>query len=189
MSLSRILYGVLVLICLACGYYLWTHEDDTVITVNPSVEMPAFNGRNLKNVAYTDNGMRSYSISSSYLSHFAKSGETIFDYPVLRIFANGSIQEWEISANRAVLNKDEELVLQGNIIARNLLPDSGFDTLSTEQMSIQLDNRDFWTDTDILLLGPQFETQGAAMKGNFSNHLAELYKKVNSKYEILSPQP
>ncbi|CAH0527194.1 LPS export ABC transporter periplasmic protein LptC [Vibrio hippocampi] len=188
MSLSRILYGVLVLISIGCGYYLWTNEDDSVITVNPGIEMPAFNARNLQNVAYTNNGMRSYSISSSHLSHFAKKEETIFDYPVLRIFADGSTQEWEISANRAVLDKDEVLTLYGNVIARNLLPESGFDTLSTEQMGIQLDNRDFWADTDTLLLGPQFETQGAAMKGNFANHLAELYKKVNSKYEILSPQ-
>jgi lipopolysaccharide export system protein LptC len=54
-------------------------------------------------------------------------------------------------------------------------------------MSIKLENRDFWADNKVIILGPQFETQGDAMKGNFANHLAELYNKVNSKYETLAP--
>ncbi len=111
----------------------------------------------------------------------------MFEQPILRIFANGTTQEWEISAAKAILDKHEVLTLYDDVVARNLLPDSGFDTLSTQRMSIQLDNRDFWANTDVLMLGPQFETRGQAMKGNFADNLAELYNKVNSKYETLAP--
>ncbi|MFA0088447.1 LPS export ABC transporter periplasmic protein LptC [Vibrio sp. E150_011] len=187
MSLPRTLYAVLLMISLGCGYYLYSKEDSNVIQVTPNVELPAFNGKNLHNISYADNGVRSYSINSAYLEHFSKKGETVFDRPVLKIYVEGTTQEWEISAATAILDKKDVLTLYDDVIARNLLDESGFDTLSTDQMSIQLDNRDFWADTNVLMLGPQFETRGDAMKGNFADNLAELYNKVNSKYETLTP--
>ncbi|MGF1775230.1 LPS export ABC transporter periplasmic protein LptC [Vibrio nomapromontoriensis] len=187
MSLSRTLYTLLFIISLGCAYYLYTKEDTGVIQVAPNIELPAFSGKDLLNTSYSDNGVRSYSISSVYLEHFSKKGDTVFDRPVLKIYAQGTTQEWEISAATAILDKQDVLTLYDDVIARNLLDDSGFDTLSTDQMSIQLDNRDFWADTNVLMLGPQFETRGDAMKGNFADNLAELYKKVNSKYETLTP--
>ncbi len=187
MSLSRILYSLLAIISIGCAYYLYTNDDSRVLQVVPDLELPAFSGTNLHNISYSDTGVRSYSITSSHLEHFSKKGETVFEQPILRIFANGTTQEWEISAAKAILDKHEVLTLYDDVVARNLLPDSGFDTLSTQRMSIQLDNRDFWANTDVLMLGPQFETRGQAIKGNFADNLAELYNKVNSKYETLAP--
>ncbi|GAL29780.1 uncharacterized protein YrbK [Vibrio variabilis] len=187
MSLSRILYSLLAIIAAGSTYYLYSKDDSNVIQIEPDIELPAFSGTNLHNISYSDTGVRSYSISSAHLEHFSKKGETVFQQPVLRIFANGETQEWEISAEKAVLDKQEVLTLYTNVVAQNLLADSGFDTLSTQQMSIKLENRDFWADSKVIMLGPKFETQGEAMQGNFANHLAELYKKVNSKYETLAP--
>ncbi len=70
---------------------------------------------------------------------------------------------------------------------KTLLPDSGFDTLTTSEMSIQLKSRDFWADKPVELRGPQFETHGQAMKGNFADHSAELYNQVQGRYETLTP--
>ena len=187
MSLSRILYSVLAIVSIGCAYYLYTKDDSDVIQVSPDIELPAFSGINVTNTSYSNDGIRSYSITSDHLEHFSKKGETVFQKPVLRIFVDGSTQEWEISAAKAVLDREEVLTLYNDVVAHNLLPESGFDTLSTTQMSIQLDNRDFWADNSVLMLGPQFETRGAAMKGNFADNLAELYNKVNSKYETLTP--
>ncbi len=106
---------------------------------------------------------------------------------MLSIYANGTTKEWEISADKAILDKDEVLTLYDNVLAQNLLPDSGFDTLSTQKMSIKLTDRDFWTDSKVIMLGPQFETYGEAMKGNFADNIAEVYNKVNSRYETLTP--
>ena len=79
------------------------------------------------------------------------------------------------------------LTLYDNVLAKNLLPDSGFDTMSTDVLGIQLDNRDFWADNQVTLVGPQFETVGQAMKGNFAENNAILYKHVQGRYETLTP--
>ncbi|EGU34669.1 LPS export ABC transporter periplasmic protein LptC [Vibrio scophthalmi] len=187
MSLSRIGYLLLVVIIAISGYYLMTNKASYDIQVEPNVELPLFTGHDLTNTSYNEQGVRSYVIISTELDNYASSGDTVFDKPILKVYLNGDIQEWEITAEHGVLTKDHVLTLQSNVLGKNLLPDSGFDTLSTDIMHIQLDNRDFWADNQVTLIGPQFETVGQAMKGNFADNTAILYNHVQGRYETLTP--
>ncbi|WP_194439453.1 LPS export ABC transporter periplasmic protein LptC [Vibrio fluminensis] len=187
MSLTRVGYLVLLIIIAASGYYLMRDQAKYDIQVEPDVELPVFTGQGLTNTSYSEQGLRSYVITSTRLDNYASNGETTFEQPVLKVYQQGSIQEWEITAEEGVLTKDQVLVLKTNVLGKNLLPDSGFDTLSTDTLSIQLDNRDFWADNQVTLVGPQFETVGQAMKGNFAENTATLYKHVQGRYETLTP--
>ncbi|ASG04538.1 LPS export ABC transporter periplasmic protein LptC [Vibrio anguillarum] len=187
MSLSRVLYVILIFIASWSAYYLFDKEQNTDIQVAPNLELPSFSGKNLDNTTYNEQGIRSYIIQSTHLDHYAKSGDTIFEYPILKVFRDGILQEWEITAKRGVLDEEQVLTLYDDVLAKNLLADSSFDTLSTIKMSIQLNNRDFWADNQVDLVGPQFETQGQAMKGNFADNTAILYNHVQGRYETLTP--
>lgn len=59
--------------------------------------------------------------------------------------------------------------------------------MATDKILIHLDNRDFWADNPVLLVGPTFETKGEAMKGNFAKNIATLYNNVQGRYETLTP--
>ncbi|MGF1721536.1 LPS export ABC transporter periplasmic protein LptC [Vibrio kyushuensis] len=187
MSLSRIIYLLLFFVITWSTYYLYDKEQEFDIQVAPDQELPMFTGRDIENVSYTESGIRSYIITSVYLENFAESGDTWFDLPVLKIYKEGTEQEWEITADRALLDSDQILTLYDNVIANNLLAESGFDTMSTEELSIKLTNRDFWADNQVVLVGPQFETEGQAMKGNFADNNAVLYNYVQGRYETLAP--
>ncbi|GAK83361.1 uncharacterized protein YrbK [Vibrio ponticus] len=187
MSLSRIGYLVLLIIIAASGYYLMQEQAEYDIHVEPDVELPVFTGSGLINTSYNEQGTRSYVITSERLDNYASNGETIFVKPVLKVYQQGDIQEWQITAEQGVLTEDHILTLKTNVLGKNLLPDSGFDTLATDTLSIQLDNRDFWADNQVTLVGPQFETVGQAMKGNFAENTATLYKHVQGRYETLTP--
>lgn len=187
MSLSRIGYILLLFIASWSTYYLLSGGEEFDIQVEPNTELPMFTGKNLVNTSYSEQGIRSYVITSDKLNHYAKSGDTIFDNPILKVYKEGTTQEWEVTAERGVLDQDHVLTLYTDVQAKNLLPDSGFDTMSTNTLSIQLDNRDFWADNQVVLVGPQFETVGQAMKGNFAENTAVLYKHVQGRYETLTP--
>ncbi|AAF95667.1 TPA: LPS export ABC transporter periplasmic protein LptC [Vibrio cholerae] len=187
MSLSRIVYVLLLFIASWSLYYLLGQEQDSKIQVAPNLELPMFSGENLENISYDEQGIRNYVITSIHLDHYAKSGNTLFKAPILKVYREGTLQEWEITARRGILSKDQVLTLYDDVLAKNLLPDSGFDTLTTSEMSIQLKSRDFWADKPVELRGPQFETHGQAMKGNFADHSAELYNQVQGRYETLTP--
>ena len=187
MSLSRIGYLLLAFIISWSTYYLIERSDGYDIQVEPNTELPMFSGENLTNTSFNEQGIRSYVITSVRLDHFATSGDTIFDHPVLKVYKEGTTQEWEVTAEQGTLDKEHVLTLRTNVLAKNLLPESGFDTMSTEILSIQLDNRDFWADNQVTLVGPQFETVGQAMKGNFAENNATLYNNVQSRYETVTP--
>jgi lipopolysaccharide export system protein LptC len=59
--------------------------------------------------------------------------------------------------------------------------------MATRELLIDLTDRNFWADTQVLLVGPLFETKGQAMKGNFRDNVATLYNKVQGRYETLTP--
>lgn len=187
MSLSRIGYLILTFTICWSAYYLFDNQQSYDIQVEPNTELPMFSGEGLVNTSYNESGIRSYVITSVNLDHYAQSGDTMFNQPVLKVYKEGSTQEWEITAVRGVLSKDHVLTLYEDVLATNLLPDSGFDTLSTDVMNIQLDTRDFWSDNQVIMVGPQFETLGQAMSGNFADNHATLYNHVQSRYETLTP--
>lgn len=187
MSLSRIGYLILTFIICWSAYYLFDKEQGYDIQVEPDTELPMFSGENLVNTSYNESGIRSYVITSVNLDHYAKSGDTIFNQPVLKVYKEGTTLEWEVTAVRGVLSEDHVLTLYEDVLATNLLPDSGFDTLSTDVMNIQLDSRDFWADDQVIMVGPQFETLGQAMTGNFADNHATLYNHVQSRYETITP--
>jgi len=62
-----------------------------------------------------------------------------------------------------------------------------FDTMATDKLVINLTNRDFKADQQVMLVGPQFETTGGAMQGNLKQHTATLTNEVQGRYETVTP--
>lgn len=187
MSLSRVMYILLFFVICWSAYYLLDNYDAADIQVTPNLELPMFSGDRISNISYDAQGVRNHIISAVHLDYYSRSGNTIFESPTLRIYGNGDQLEWEITAQRGILTKNKVLTLYDRVLAKNLLEDSSFDKMSTARLSIQLGNRDFWTETSVQLNGAQFEITGQAMKGNFSNHSALLYNHVQGKYENIAP--
>lgn len=187
MSFTRIIYIILMLIAGYSVYYLYSGQNGDLTQVPPSSELPTLSGQNVDNITYNEQGVRSYRVVSESLQHYAKSGDTVFELPALSVYRNGKAEEWRITAEHGVLDKDQVLTLSGSVSAENLLPEASFDTMATETLLIDLTNRNFWADSQVLLAGPDFETTGQRMKGNFGDNTATLYDKVQGRYETLTP--
>ena len=170
-----------------CGYYLLTPKGNEDIQVAPNLELPMFSGTGLENITYGEDGVRSYIIRSTNLDHYAKSGDTIFNNPTLMVYREGSVIEWKVTATRAVLDEDQVLTLYDKVLMQNLLPGASFDTMATDKLVINLTNRDFKADQQVMLVGPQFETTGGAMQGNLKQHTATLTDEVQGRYETVTP--
>lgn len=187
MRVSKLIYLLLFFIASWCAYYLYEKSADDFEISIPSLEAPMFTGQHLYNTSYDENGLRNYKMYSESLEHFAQDGHTVFHAPKLIIYREGKIEEWIVTADTAVLSKDHVLTLQNNVLARNVLEGASFDRLITEKMLINLDSKDFSTDTQVTMLGPQFTNIGNAMKGNFEDNLATLFNQVQGTYENITP--
>jgi lipopolysaccharide export system protein LptC len=90
-------------------------------------------------------------------------------------------------ARRAVLDEDQTLTLYDNVIVKNLLPEASFDNMTMDKLVVELTSRDFHSESTVRLIGPLFETEGQAMKGNFDSNTATLFETVQGRYETLTP--
>lgn len=187
MSFTRLIYLLLLFVVAWCGYYLLTPKGHEDMQVAPNLELPMFSGTGLENITYGEDGVRSYIIRSTSLDHYAKSGDTIFNQPTLLVYREGSVVEWKVTATRAVLDEDQILTLYDEVLMKNLLPGASFDTMVTDKLVINLTNRDFKADQQVMLVGPQFETTGGAMQGNLRKHFATLTDEVQGRYETVTP--
>ncbi|EKO5199957.1 LPS export ABC transporter periplasmic protein LptC [Vibrio vulnificus] len=187
MSFSRLICLLLFFVVSWSCYYLYGQREAQSVQVAPNLELPMFSGESLNNISYNSDGIRSHQISSSHLDHYAKSGDTVFENPSLVIYRDGDTIEWKITARRAVLDEEQVLTLSDHVRMQNLLPGASFEMLSTDKLEIDLSNRDFHADQQVLLIGPQFETTGEAMKGNLKTNTATLYNHVQGRYETLTP--
>ncbi|EPE37242.1 lipopolysaccharide export system protein lptC [Candidatus Photodesmus katoptron] len=185
MNLSHIVYIILILSASYSIYYLFEKKEEKInryITSNKQI--PMFRSKNMENIFYTEEGIRSHIITSKHLKYFPKSGETEFEFPVLKIYKNGQIQEWEISSDKALLYENRILTLYDNVLAKNLLVQSVFDVMSTKELNIELNNKNFWSHDHVVFIGQKFKIEGQEMKGNFIKNTAILSKKVKGQYEF-----
>ncbi|WP_086984553.1 LPS export ABC transporter periplasmic protein LptC [Vibrio aphrogenes] len=187
MSMSRLIYLLLFFVACWSGYYLYEQSADDVEQTAPSLEAPMFTGKNLYNTSYDETGLRNYKIHSDSLEHFAQDGHTVFYSPKLIVYREGNTEEWVITADNAVLNKEHVLTLQNNVLARNVIPGSSLDRMTTDKMIIDLDSKDFSSDTPVTMIGPQFINTGNAMTGNFATNIATLFNQVQGTYENITP--
>ncbi|USD64995.1 LPS export ABC transporter periplasmic protein LptC [Vibrio sp. SCSIO 43136] len=187
MNMPRPIYLILLFASCWSLYYLYGYDNTQTMQVKPDTELPMFSGRNLVNTSYNQAGLRNFEIRSKYLDHYAKNGDTIFESLRLDVFREGQQVEWTISADRGVLDKEYKLHLTGKVTIKNLLPEAAFDTMNTESLVIQLENKDFYANQPVKLFGPQFTTTGNAMRGNFDRNDATLFEQVQGRYEIKAP--
>ncbi|HIF9334392.1 TPA: LPS export ABC transporter periplasmic protein LptC [Photobacterium damselae] len=183
MTLKRLCYLLVVLVAVWSGYYLlqkhWQSDDQVTI----DSEKPVFTGDVVSNTSYNEKGIRSYQIDSAHIEHFSISGNTTFSKPVLWVYQDGSKTEWRVSANNALLTQDQVLEMKGNVRIFNLLPESAIQVISTDNLRLNLVNKDFDTQDHVVITGTSFENEGDGLKGNMDRNVATLLNNVKGIYE------
>lgn len=184
MIFKRLMMLILFFICGYSGYYLLIQKDSKEKQqVKSNTEKPLFTAEHVESTNYDEEGIRSYALESVYLEHYIDVDETHFNDPVLWTYRDGIAQEWRITSKFAVLKNSRMMTMTGDVKIFNLLPDTQIKTITTQELTLDLSTRDFWSKTKTNILGVGFTSEGKTMKGNFGSHQMELIKEVMSKYE------
>lgn len=186
MIFKRLMMLILFFICAYSAYYLITQNDNQENKQRDrDTEIPLFTAETVESTNYNEDGIRSYALESVYLEHYIEIDETHFNEPVLWTYRDGVAQEWRITSDFAVLKGSRIMTMTGNVKIYNLLPDTQIKTITTQELTLDLSTRDFWSKTKTNILGVGFTSEGKTMKGNFGSHQMELIKEVKSKYETI----
>ena len=180
--------SVITLVLLA-WYYSLNQDDQQLATLIKKEESPEYIGHKMSTVVYSPTGKKQYLAVSDKVEYYDYDGHTNFEQPLVYLFEieNQKTQQkesWKLSADRAILTKDNMLYLKGNVIAETLLPQSKLQRIETEDAKVNLNTQDISSDNTVKINGQNFTSTGLKLTGNLQQQIANLKEQVKTYYEI-----
>ena len=180
--------SVITLVLLA-WYYSLNQDDQQLATLIKKEESPEYIGHKMSTVVYSPTGKKQYVAVSDKVEYYNYDGHTNFERPLVYLFEieNQKTQQkesWKLSADRAILTKDNMLYLKGNVIAETLLPQSKLQRIETEDAKVNLNTQDISSDNTVKINGQNFTSTGLKLTGNLQQQIANLKEQVKTYYEI-----
>lgn len=141
-------------------------------------------GEKMNTNVYNIDGQLQYAAEAAEVKRYESSDRTEFLKPFLKLFDQvDKLNQWKVNADFAEINQDKILSLSGNVKIESLEPTSRLQKIETEQLSINLNNQDIFTDHQVTSWGLGFTTTGLGLKGNLKQQTATLLKNVKSYIE------
>ena len=180
--------SVITLVLLA-WYYSLNQDEQQLATLIKKEESPEYIGHKMSTVVYSPTGQKQYLAVSDKVEYYDYDGHTNFERPLVYLFEieNQKTQQkesWKLSADRAILTKDNMLYLKGNVIAETLLPQSKLQRIETEDAKVNLNTQDISSDNTVKINGQNFTSTGLKLTGNLQQQIANLKEQVKTYYEI-----
>ena len=143
---------------LLAWYYSLNQDDQQLATLIKKEESPEYIGHKMSTVVYSPTGKKQYLAVSDKVEYYNYDGHTNFERPLVYLFEieNQKTQQkesWKLSADRAILTKDNMLYLKGNVIAETLLPQSKLQRIETEDAKVNLNTQDISSDNTVKING------------------------------------
>ena len=174
---------------LLAWYYSLNQDEQQLATLIKKEESPEYIGHKMSTVVYSPTGQKQYLAVSDKVEYYDYDGHTNFERPLVYLFEieNQKTQQkesWKLSADRAILTKDNMLYLKGNVIAETLLPQSKLQRIETEDAKVNLNTQDISSDNTVKINGQNFTSTGLKLTGNLQQQIANLKEQVKTHYEI-----
>ncbi|OOF66244.1 LPS export ABC transporter periplasmic protein LptC [Rodentibacter sp. Ppn85] len=193
----NIILGIMAL-CLLGWYYSLNQDNSDLQSLVKAPDSPDYVGQKMETTIFAPDGKKQYFAISDKVEHFSHDGKTNFTAPLVYLFDTTDdnqkqknetaklleSQSWKLSAQKAVLTKDEILYLKGNVVAESLEPTSRLQRVETQSAVVNLKTQDITSDTMVKINGQNFNSTGLKMVGNLRQQVATLKEQVKTYYEI-----
>ncbi|URJ23183.1 LPS export ABC transporter periplasmic protein LptC [Blochmannia endosymbiont of Camponotus sp. C-003] len=133
---------------------------------------------------YNKTGQLQFKLTAHCIQHFSNQKITWFMYPSITSFNNKNIPTWKIIANQAKLNSEQTLHLYGYVHINNLINNTCFQSIITNQATINLITQDIISNETVIIHGHYFYSVGMKMYANLHTQTAKLIDNAQTCYEI-----
>lgn len=140
---------------------------------------------------YDKTGKLSYSIRSAsthYFDNNSSGSDVVFENPEIIVYDNSETLKKQtstlrVSADRGVGNeKQDQLILEGNVILEQTADSGSISTLTTEQLQVQPNRRYAETTKPVIITDKTGVTSAIGLKVFFDDKRIELLSDVKGKY-------
>lgn len=177
----------LIVLALSAWFYSLNQATSENSQFIKAVDSPEYTGHKMQTTVFSPTGKKQYVASSDVIEHYAHNGETHFLMPELYLYQleqDAPLQSWKVRADKAVLNKNNMLYLDGNVQIESLLESRKLQKIETESVVINLKNQDISSENKVNIRGSNFHSTGLKLSGNLHQQVATLKEQVKTYYEI-----
>lgn len=174
--------GILLLLGIALsGWALWSSRD----TPRPTIAAPgrsAYVLHDFQLVALDKQGLESFTLTAPLLQETPGAKTLDLTTPVF-LLPDKQGQSWNVRSNTAWVNeRQDEIHLQGDVVATSPSGATTPVTMKTEQLKIFPNNRVATTDGQVEVIQPGITMRGVGMQADLVGKRVQLLSQVKTRY-------
>lgn len=147
---------------------------------------PSYIAYNITNDHFDETGQIAHQVYATKATSYSDKGVTVFENPKVLIYIknqqDNSITTWQVTSENGALSDDNKLVLSDDVWVKNLSLDQLVQTMSTEQLTILLAEKEISSELFVHWQGPQMEQQGIGMWASLVSEELIVKKQIKAVY-------
>jgi len=175
------------------GIIEWRTENIAPEATKDTIEKPNFIAIELKSKIYASNGSLSHVVNAQKMEHFDSSKVTKFQLPHYTIYPNDHNEgaklnkqsPWDLSANEAVLYKDNRVVLNDRVRLTAIDTESIIQEIHCQHLELDLKTNIISSEQTVMIQGKDFTMYGSGLSIDLNKktmtlaeHVHTIYKKI-----------
>jgi lipopolysaccharide export system protein LptC len=177
---------LLVIAAVLLGWY-WSLQPNDEAALSGLIKKEGaaeYVGERMNTNVYDLKGQLQYAAEASEVKRYETTERTEFFKPFLKLFDQvDKLNQWKVSADYAEISKEKMLRLSGNVKIEALEAASRLQKIETDELNVDLNTQDVFTDSQVKTLGMGFTTMGTGLRGNLKQQTATLTKDVKTYIE------
>lgn len=187
------LIALLALVAVLVLWQPWQQAEEVPVQAESEQQIPDFTAENLVTRIFESNGRLSHRIRAEHMAHYSQQKLTELTAPVyishLENQPEGTGELWQVKARTGRFYNDEKLELMSNVEVTNLSNTGYIRNIETDYLAIDLISQKMYTESAVVISGPQFQIRGVGLTVDLESQQLELIQHVETVYYPSDHQP
>ena len=181
MNIARILLSIVFVCCMVWLWYPYFNQStDAISSEDEIIASPDYTAVALKQTAYDEQGKISHKVAAAKMELYQQLGFTFFEQPIFTIY--GDQQVWQVKAKEATLYENDQLIFEGDVVAKNLTHNGMIEDIKAENINVDIDKMTMFSNQPVTLTGPNLKITGKGLKADLKTEIVELTNHTRTIY-------
>jgi lipopolysaccharide export system protein LptC len=176
-----------IILCVAfvsCMIWLWlpyfTQSTLPQKTESEVLAKPDYTASALKQTAFDEQGAISHKVTAEKMELYQQLGFTHFEKPIFTLYNN--TQAWRINAEEATLYENKQLILEGNVVAKNLTDNAMIEKINADNIHVDINLLTMSSEQPVIVTGPNLKIMGKGLQADLKAEVIELINHTRTIY-------
>ena len=176
----------LILSVLFIGFMAWlwlpyfSQTTTTVKNQEDVIAKPDYTAVALKQTAFDAQGKISHKVTAAKMELYQQLGFTYFEKPIFTLY--NQQQTWQINAQEATLYENNQLILEGNVVAKNLTNNAMIEHINADNILVDIEHQTMSSEQPVELIGPNLKITGRGLHADLKAEVIELINHTRTIY-------